>query len=137
MCLELVKKHKITESVTMYLGYSGSIHSDWDRGSVHLLTPTDRASIIVPEVGKLYDRVKLPEFPLRRISISFNNVVDAEYRQLSLFSDVEEDEKELKAQQAALSIKNRFGSNAVLKGMNLEAGGTTIERNNQIGGHKK
>ena len=137
LCLELVKKHKITESVTVYLGYSGSIHSDWDRGSVHLMTPTDRASIIVPEVGKLYDRIKLPEFPLRRISISFNNVVDAEYRQLSLFSDVEEDEKELKAQKAALSIKSRFGSNAVLKGMNLEAGGTTIERNNQIGGHKK
>ena len=137
LCLELVKKHKITESVTMYLGYSGSIHSDWDRGSVHLMTPTDRASIIVPEVAKLYDRIKLPEFPLRRISISFNNVTDAEYRQLSLFSDVEEDEKELKAQKAALSIKSRFGSNAVLKGMNLEAGGTTIERNNQIGGHKK
>ena len=137
LCLELVKKHKITESVTVYLGYSGSIHSDWDRGSVHLMTPTNRASIIVPEVAKLYDRIKLPEFPLRRINISFNNVTDAEYRQLSLFSDVEEDEKELKAQQAALSIKSRFGSNAVLKGMNLEAGGTTIERNNQIGGHKK
>ena len=137
LCLELVKKHKITESVTMYLGYSNSLHADGERGSVRLLTPTDRASIIVPAVAELYNRIKDPNIPIRRISISFNNMVDAEYRQLSLFSDVEEDEKELRAQKAALSIKSRYGSNAVLKGMNLEAGGTTIERNNQIGGHKK
>jgi DNA polymerase V len=91
----------------------------------------------VPAVAELYNRIKAPELPIRRINISFNNVVDAEYRQLSLFSDAEEDEKELRAQKAALSIKNRYGGNAVLKGMNLEAGGTTRERNNQIGGHKK
>ena len=36
-----------------------------------------------------------------------------------------------------IDIKNRFGKNAVLKGMNLEAAGTTIQRNQQIGGHKK
>ena len=45
-------------------------------------------------------------------------------------------EKERKIQQAMIEIKNRFGKNAVLKGMNLEEGGTTIERNMQIGGHK-
>lgn len=137
LCLELVKKRKITESVTMYLGYSNALHTEGERGSVRLLTPTDRASVIVPAVAELYNRIKAPELPIRRINISFNNVVDAEYRQLSLFSDAEEDEKELRAQKAALSIKNRYGGNAVLKGMNLEAGGTTIERNNQIGGHKK
>ena len=38
--------------------------------------------------------------------------------------------------ETELSIKNRFGKNAILKGMNLEEGGTTIERNGQIGGHK-
>jgi DNA polymerase V len=36
-----------------------------------------------------------------------------------------------------LSIKKRYGKNAILKGMNLEEGATTIERNRQIGGHKE
>ena len=39
-------------------------------------------------------------------------------------------------QKAAIEIKNRFGKNLILKGMNLENGATTIERNAQIGGHK-
>ena len=38
--------------------------------------------------------------------------------------------------QAALEIKKRFGKNASLRGMNLEDGAKTVERNNQIGGHK-
>lgn len=70
------------------------------------------------------------------------------YEQIDLFTDYEkellEDEKksnELKKeksiQKAIISIKDRFGKNAILKGMNLEEGGTTIERNGQIGGHKK
>ena len=45
-------------------------------------------------------------------------------------------EKEKQIQKAVLKIKKRFGKNAVLKGMNLEEGATTIERNGQVGGHK-
>ena len=45
-------------------------------------------------------------------------------------------ERERKMQRAMLDIKRRFGKNAVLKGMNLEKGAMTIERNRQIGGHK-
>ena len=45
-------------------------------------------------------------------------------------------EREKHLQQALLEIKKRYGKNAVLKGMNLEEGATTIERNSQIGGHK-
>lgn len=48
----------------------------------------------------------------------------------------QEREKERKTQQMVLDLKKRFGKNAVLKGMNLQEGATTIERNGQIGGHK-
>lgn len=44
--------------------------------------------------------------------------------------------KEKKMQEAVIQIKKKYGKNAILKGMNLEEGGTTIERNRQIGGHK-
>ena len=45
-------------------------------------------------------------------------------------------EKEKRMQQAMLSIKKKYGKNAILKGMNLEEGATTKDRNNQIGGHR-
>ena len=45
-------------------------------------------------------------------------------------------DKEKRMQQAVLSIKKKYGKNAILKGMNLQEGATTIDRNNQIGGHK-
>ena len=44
--------------------------------------------------------------------------------------------KEKSLQEAVLSIKNKYGKNAILKGMNLEEGATAMERNAQVGGHK-
>ena len=95
-----------------------------------------------------------PILLVRRLNISVNRVVDEKsivdkpvFEQLSLFTDytIEEKkqeeekaalEKEKKMQQAMLSIKKKFGKNAILKGMNLQEGATTRDRNNQIGGHK-
>ena len=69
------------------------------------------------------------------------------YEQIDLFSNFKEKEdrkeqekkkedEERKIQKAMLKIKRKYGKNAILKGMNFEEGGTTIERNGQIGGHK-
>lgn len=137
LCLELVAKGKITESITLYLGYSNEMHMDSERGSVRLSVPTSSATIIVKAVEEIYLRIKDPSIPIRRINLSFNNIVDEEYRQLDLFTNIDELERENKMQKAMLSIKGRYGKNAILKGMNLEEGGTTIDRNNQIGGHRR
>ena len=53
-----------------------------------------------------------------------------------LHPESESEERQRRVQQAALEIKDRYGKNAILKGMNLQEGGTTMERNAQIGGHK-
>ena len=102
----------------------------------------------------LYDRTVNPELLVRRLYLTVNHVVSEEsvkkeevYEQLSLFTDYagrEEKEKqeekdlarERKMQEAMLSIKKKYGKNAILKGMNLEEGATSISRNSQIGGHK-
>ncbi|WP_195266946.1 DNA methylase [Eubacterium sp. 1001713B170207_170306_E7] len=93
----------------------------------------------------LYDRIIDKGLMLRRVSVTFNDVASAAdpkvtCRQLSLFEeDTREkklEEQEQKMQQALLKIKRKYGSNAVFKGMNLQDGATTLERNNQIGGHK-
>ena len=85
---------------------------------------------------KLYERIVDPYKFIRRINLSFNNIIDETYQQYDLFTDPAELERENKLQKAVLSIKDKFGKNAILKGMNLENAGTTVERNGQIGGHK-
>ncbi len=45
-------------------------------------------------------------------------------------------EKERRIQEAVIGIKNKFGKNAILKGLNLQEGATAKDRNEQIGGHK-
>ena len=87
---------------------------------------------------------------IRKIYIIANNVVNKfkmdskqNYKQIDLFTDYNEleinkkkEERESKMQKAILDIKNRYGKNAIIKGMDLQSAGTTIERNSQIGGHK-
>ncbi|MBP3718854.1 MAG: hypothetical protein J6I58_04970, partial [Eubacterium sp.] len=58
------------------------------------------------------------------------------YRQLDLFTDIEQEEQEKSLQRALLEIQDKYGKNAILKGTNYLEGATTRERNSQIGGHK-
>ena len=45
------------------------------------------------------------------------------------------EQEENKLQHVILDIKNKYGKNAILKGMNLSEGSTMKDRNQQIGGH--
>ena len=58
-----------------------------------------------------------------------------DYNELDKKRKKEQDEKQI--QKAMLDIKSKYGKNAIIKGTNLQKEGTTIERNNQIGGHKE
>jgi DNA polymerase V len=71
----------------------------------------------------------------------------AQPKQLDLFTDYEALErqqqeeqarldKERRLQEAQLKIKQRFGKNAILRGLNYSEGATAKERNAQIGGHR-
>ena len=103
---------------------------------------------------ELYDRIVNPDLLIRRLNLTANHVVSEQsaareetYEQLNLFTDYEaveqqrkeeeaELEREKRMQMAVLDIKKKFGKNAILKGMNLEEGATTVQRNSQIGGHR-
>ena len=69
------------------------------------------------------------------MSIAFGNVKPEEFASLTLFTDVEFEEDELKVQQAILSIKKKYGKNSIVKGMDLQEKATTRKRNTLIGGH--
>ena len=90
-------------------------------------------------MSKLYDRIIDKKLLVRRITLSVGKVhskQDVEYQQLNLFTDYavlkKEQEKEKKLQESLLSIKKKYGKNAILRGINYEEGATTIERNEQI-----
>ncbi|MCI5579040.1 MAG: DNA methylase [Oscillospiraceae bacterium] len=117
-------------------------------GSVNLGRFTESARIITEAVTKLYESVVQSEFTVRRICIAANHVVgedsvDNEPYQLDLFTDYAAIERENRLlsreknmQKAVLKIKERYGKNAIIRGMSLEDGATAISRNTQIGGHR-
>lgn len=138
LCLDMVKKNVVTGSMSLYVGYSGRDGIPPAKGTVKLECETNADTLIVPAVAELYDRIVDPNIPIRRVNLTCNRIEsDENARQLSLFdTDSGKLERAKKIQSTILSIKERFGKNSILKGMNLEEGAMTMTRNRQIGGHK-
>ena len=123
-------------------------------GTANLDRQTSSSKLIINAMMELFERIVDKNLLVRRITISANRVVnessakqEEQFEQMDLFTDYnalqkerEEEEADLEReknmQKAILSIKKRFGKNAILKGMNLEEGATAKDRNEQIGGHK-
>ena len=119
-------------------------------GTINLDKHTSSTKIITEAVMKLYDAIADSRLFSRRLGIAACNVIREDeipqrerYEQMSIFDmdaqPEEEDEKlskERALQEAMLEIKHKYGKNAVVKAKNLNKGGTAIERNSQIGGHK-
>lgn len=142
--------------------YRGVITTDWygrsvpksAHGSANLGRQTSSAKLLLAAVTELYERIVDKNLLVRRVNIAANHVVDeataqkkGACEQLDLFTDYsaaqlqkEAEEtvlaREKQIQTTLLGIKKKHGRNAILKGMSLEDGATTIDRNLQIGGHK-
>ncbi len=123
-------------------------------GTINLKCKTSSTKVIIEAINELYERIINKNLLVRRINVVANNVVNEEKakdeyqnEQISLFVDYKKLEqeradeslkrkKENNLQHTIIEIKRRYGKNSILKGMNLEKDGTTIERNGQIGGHR-
>lgn len=136
LSLELVDKGLVTDSVTLHVGYSNLFYKKSAHGTISMRANTNSARQIISYTETLYERIVDRNTPIRRMTLTFNRVVDEMYQQYDLFTDPADLERERKIQQAVIDIKGKFGKNAILKGMNLQKGATTMERNCQIGGHK-
>ena len=136
LCLNLADRGLVTGSVTLTLGYSNALKMHHVNGTVSLPAAANTYRAVIPGVMELYERIVNPALPVRRLSLSANNVTDEAYEQYSFFVDAAETERDRRLQQAALQIKKKYGKNALVRGMDLQEAGTTMERNRQIGGHK-
>lgn len=123
-------------------------------GTINIEKQTSSSRLLTEAVMDLYDRIVNPSLLIRRLSIYANHIIPEssianteEEEQLNLFTDYEELERkkeeenanldrEKQLQKTVLSIKKKFGKNAILKGMSLQDGATAKDRNKQIGGHK-
>ncbi|MBR2696312.1 MAG: DNA methylase [Parasporobacterium sp.] len=143
------KRYKGTVSIDYY----GRPAPKYAHGTANLDHWSSSSRRIREAMTELYDRIVDPDLLVRRVTIAAvnlipeNSIPKEEPEQLSFFVDYEArekkrseenaaEEKERKLQKATLALQQRFGKNAVLKGMNLKEGGTTMLRNNQIGGHR-
>ena len=136
LCLELVDKGLVTDSITLHIGYSKHFDQKPTHGTARMTVTTSSTKQILAYAVQLYEQIMDKHTPLRRFTVTFNNVVDEAYKQYDLFTNIEDVEREHRMQKAMLNIKEKFGKNAILKGMNLQEGATTRERNQQIGGHR-
>ena len=117
--------------------------------------------LIVDAALSIFEEKVDPLLLVRRVNIAAMNVIaDSEARQIQaarqeeqalgqmdLITDYEQQdaeqeeqhndlEKERRLQEAVLTIKDKFGRNAVLKGTNFLDGARSRERHNEVGGHK-
>ena len=122
-------------------------HAHW---TINIDHQTASSKVLTEHIMELYKQIVNKQLLVRRINITVNNVVNenmvktSDYEQINLFVDYAEvnekrkkEEAEKEIQKAMIGIKSKYGKNAILKGMNLQKEGTTIERNRQIGGHKE
>ena len=136
LCLELVEKGLVTDPISLYVGYSRRLQKKSAHGTITMPVTTSSAKKIMGYTQELFEQIVDRNAPIYRVTLAFNRLVDEMYQQYDLFTDPAEIEREHKIQKTMLEIKEKFGKNAILKGMNLEKGATTKERNRQIGGHK-
>lgn len=142
--------------------YKGEIRTDFygrkvpkhARGTANIGRQTSSTRLIIQAVTELYDRIVDENLLVRRINLTANRIIPEDEadntpqpEQLTFFEDYEEKERRMAEEEAALererrmqdalvSIKHKYGKNAILKGMNFKEGATAKDRNRQIGGHK-
>ena len=156
LVLELVSKKIITNQIGINIGYdidnpnyNGEVVKDYygrivpkgDHGIVNLERYTSSSKYIMENSIKLFNKIVNKNLWIRRINISFNNVINENKKinkQLDLFSiNNFDDKKERKVQEAIIDIKNKYGKNSILKGVNYEKDATGRNRNSLIGGHNE
>lgn len=152
--MALVEHNLVAKGMVLTVGYD---RENVDKGIYHGETVVDFYGRTIPKpahgtaslghysssqsafaeaVMNLYDRIVNPALTVRRLNLVAIDVVDESNEGFDLFTDVQKQEREKKRLKAELLIKKRFGKNAIVKGMDLQEGATTIERNGQIGGHR-
>jgi DNA polymerase V len=157
LCCDMYKKNLIASRFTWWVSYDyksleyfphydgplaidfyGRLHPKHANGTVRLTNATNSFSVVSAALAASFDKKVDRRLLVRRIGINADKTsADSGMYQLDLFTDYDALEKEKAVQGAMLEIRQKYGKNAVVKGLNMMKGATTMERNMQIGGHRR
>ena len=133
LILELNEKGLVCNGISLYVGYSLNVEKP-SGGSKKLSGYTDSIKKLTDEFVKYYKSVVM-DLPIRKITVGLNNVVDKIHKTYDLFTDLEQEGKQENLAKAIVDIKNKYGKNALLKGISYSEKATARERNKMVGGH--
>ncbi|MCR5684176.1 MAG: DNA methylase [Lachnospiraceae bacterium] len=156
LCADMYSKNLVSSRFTWWVSYDyksleyfpdydGRLSVDWygrlhpahSNGIVRLNAPTNVARVVTEYIMRDVKKKSDHRILFRRLGVCACDVASDEgIYQMDLFTDYEALDKEKKLHAALLSVRTRYGANALLKGINYLEGATTKERNNQIGGHR-
>jgi DNA polymerase V len=156
LCADLYRKHLKSRTFVCWISYDaislercpdydgplcmdfyGRIFPKYTGGTVRFHNRTNSTSVVRRAMLEVFDRKVNHDFYIRRFGVVAADTLEGDtFLQLDLFTDYEALDKEQRIQEAMRIIRERYGSNAVLKGTNYMEGGTARVRNEQIGGHR-
>ena len=122
----------MTNSISLSIGYSGGGGAG---KTVKIPAYTDSEKKLLKYFEDCFHRTVRRDAKIRRIGVGLNNVVMRDFVDVDLFGDYIKDDKERRKQAAIVGIKNKYGKNSILRGMNLLEKATARKRNTLIGGH--
>ena len=133
-CYRLAREHLSTRLMHIYLGFGDD--KSTAKGTIRMSETTNLFSIISPYAERLFEQVyKDKTKPVRKIGYDFDVLVSENNEQYDLFSNNEKIEKEKKLTRSILNIQDKYGKNALLKGIDLKESATQRDRNKMVGGH--
>lgn len=138
MCLDMSREEVKTKSISLYIAYSRKFKTLPARGTAALINMTNSYREIIGEVMNVYKRITSETTPIRRINISCNAILSIEDdRQIKMDFTEKASKKDMRTQNTVIDINDKFGINSVFRAIDLRKEATAIERNAQIGGHKR
>ena len=135
--------HKSLEACPNYEGplvvdFYGRLHPKHSGGSVRMLADTNLASAAAPLLLASFDAHTDSRLLFRRLGVCADDVrLDNGSFQMNLFVDEEAVERDRQLQSTLGEIRGKYGANSLFLGKNMREGATQLERNRQIGGHRK
>ncbi len=136
LAFRLREINKKTNTIHLMIGYSMCSDEAGFAKSLSLSKPTNNTKEIFEVLMYIYNSY-IEDKPIRRIGISYANLVSSSYDQLSLFKDLEEEDIESRMYSSFDEIHKRFGKDKLLKLDSKDKDSTIKERHNQIGGHRR
>lgn len=134
LALRMRNEHKMASVVSLYIGYSKA-QGGFSR-QMSLLSATDDTDKLCEALMELLHKYAV-DLPIRNVGLNFGKLSDATSQQLNLFEDEKDQMTNRDLQLTIDEIHNRYGKNMLLRASALTDSSTTIERHNQIGGHRR